>query len=612
MKTAHLVLIVALVAIIVAAAAACVVLTKSHDYDAKLASLTDDPDGSIDEFKFSTPNGLIKVREGQSLNNPVKLVYSGDSKRWVDVELIRSDGVVSFYYKDGATYYQCKMDLDSIDVDSIKTSMASNTPSITFNANGPFSIDFTEGVAEDYDPTEEDLEEKHMFETYIGPYGNFKLPAYYSDDYFRSPSTELNMSMMTFALCLEMSSGYNCADISKRSDSVLKLLNDIGCDKVAINDTYKQKATVTSVDVAVGSKEIDGSTVIFLVLNGTHYHTEFTSNVMLGKSGDHEGFALVRDEGIRTLRSFISDNGITGDAKILVTGYSRTAAGANLIAAYLSDAIAEGKVRDRIGEIELTKEDVYGFSFETPRCGWYGAGSGLPSPTDERYSNIWYVTNPYDIVTYVPPEQYGFVRYGNEFVLPAENSSASAAMLEMVQYYVARSVAADMDMSKFNSNLRVPDMKALNEGFIPKVFTALGTREHYAVDIQDDFVILMSLVSDHGDLLTTLVKESGGAVQFMFSLILTYGNETAFKKTFGSVVERTLESYGCQEYSQNVLNALYDVANLLYDYSGGSTFALVSDKYVDSMLANANLLITPHNTAMTFGYLASYDDNYKH
>ena len=59
------------------------------------------------------------------------------------------------------------------------------------------------------------------------------------------------------------------------------------------------------------------------------------------------------------LKSYIRENKISGDIKIWLTGYSRAAATANLVAGALDDG-------EKLGDgVVLKKEDLYAYFFDT-------------------------------------------------------------------------------------------------------------------------------------------------------------------------------------------------------------------------------------------------------
>ena len=461
-----------------------------------------------------------------------------------------------------------------------------------------------------------DEADKYSFETYeyaVG--GNVDLETYYTDDYFSKPATVRNNSLMTFALCLELSCGYyDGGSGSSRSQSVVKLLKDIGCDKIAVNEYYTKESTPTSTDVAIGAKKIGDSTVLFVAINGVLYTNEFASNMMLGASGDHAGFSKAANDSIAFLKKFIQDNGITGKAKVLTTGYSRGSAASNLMGAYLSDAVAEGTVKSLVGDVEITQGDVYCFGFEVPYCGYWTSESGKPAPTDARYSNIWYVTNPDDVVTYVPTSDWGFCRYGNQVVLKSHDSKATSAMLNYVRDFYGEEAVKSLDMSRFNQIVRtIPTMKEFNEGFIKKMFGSIdGGRAYYSASIEEDLSMAIYAFFKYPSVPKNMTAEYGGNVLALLTDLLAHYKDTEqdFKTYFGPKMQTAMERSGCGEYAANMTGALYQVAKLLNVYCGGQLTSLITDGYVLTAVSNTDVLLKPHLPSMTLCYLVVEDPNY--
>ncbi|MBQ3685273.1 MAG: hypothetical protein II933_02575 [Candidatus Methanomethylophilaceae archaeon] len=459
-------------------------------------------------------------------------------------------------------------------------------------------------------------EDAYLFETFERTIDeNVMLKTYYTDDYFSEPSTVRNNSLMTFALCLELSCGYDDGgDGSRRSDAVVKLLGDIGCDRVAVNDCYTKESTPTSTDIAIGAKAVGDYTVLFVAINGALYGSEFASNMMLGASGDHAGFSKSARDTIDFLREFIQDNGIAGKAKILITGYSRAAAASNLMGAYLADAMAGGTEKDLVGDVDIAQEDVYCFGFETPYCGSWSKASGRPAPTDARYGNIWYTTNPDDLFTYAPAAEWGFCRYGNRIVLDSHDRESAETMLGYAREFFGDVTAEALDMSKFiRASIFIPSMKSFNEGFFEKLFASVdGGREYYHACMEEDFATVAYVVKTHWSVPGDFLDEYGGDATALLRDIAGHFNdpEEDFRSHFGPKVLSALEKSGCSQYADGITGALYQAAKVLNSYCKGSLTRLVTDGYVLTVAYNGLLMIMPHMPSMTLCYLVQDDPNY--
>ncbi len=602
MKTAHILIAVTIAAIVATIVASYVLF---DDSDSIRIDQVIDEDGKIGDFRILDENGNESyILPGLKIGEHAVIKYVGDLRGWSeDTEIQTGSNLAIFTIFSGSDPINYVFRFYDTTSEGLKAYIQNGRPVVEFKASKGVDIELlyydNKGLAEI---------QKYEFQTYeFMASGNVTLPTYYGHTLFSSPATNKNADLMAFALGLELSTGVDGKD---RWVSVVDLLKDIGCANATINQAYKESPTIYTTDVAIGSTSWNGYTLIFLALNGTKYTTEFAANAMLGESGDHRGFTLAKEQALSMLREFIADNGITGKAKILVTGYSRTAAGANLTAAYLSDAIADGKVKERIGNIELTKEDVYGFSFETPLCGYYEEGSGRISPTDSRYDNIWYVVNSDDPVTYVPTKNYGFVRYGQQFAIQSHDASKYEKMIEMVSKYYGEKVASYYDMTKFQPISDVKNPYEIWEGFFDKFFSKLGSREFYYKNVESDFVNLVYVMFAKANLPLDIVKKSGGAMNLIIALYQYSGDEAGFMEHFRPIIEEVAQANGCEEYSESILRSFYQLADLVKRYCNGSVKELITDKYLLSMIANYKMILLSHLPGMTYGYVVQESSYY--
>ena len=119
----------------------------------------------------------------------------------------------------------------------------------------------------------------------------------------------------------------------------------------------------------------------------------------------HQGFADAREYVYARLKEYMSRNGINKDNSILlITGHSRGAATANLLAAYLID------------ENSLVSPDrLFTYTFATPNVAKIGK-------VGDKYNSIFNIVNPEDFVTKVLLSSWGFSRYGITYTLPSQRN----------------------------------------------------------------------------------------------------------------------------------------------------------------------------------------------
>ena len=119
----------------------------------------------------------------------------------------------------------------------------------------------------------------------------------------------------------------------------------------------------------------------------------------------HKGFADAREYVYARLKEYMSRNGINkSNSILLLTGHSRGAATANLLAAYLID------------ENSLVSPDrLFTYTFATPNVAKIGK-------VGDKYNSIFNIVNPEDFVTKVLLSSWGFSRYGITYTLPSQRN----------------------------------------------------------------------------------------------------------------------------------------------------------------------------------------------
>ncbi len=157
--------------------------------------------------------------------------------------------------------------------------------------------------------------------------------------------------------------------------------------------------------------------------NGTERKTNYAGNSEKGNV--HLGFADARDFVYSKLDEYLTDNGIDRSSVVLLmTGHSRGAATANLLAA---------KLIDNDSSFGISKNNIYTYTFATPNT--VKSNARL-----QKHSSIYNIVNPEDFVTKVLPRDWGFSRYGTTYTLPSktnEYSSTYNKYLKNVQNYMA-------------------------------------------------------------------------------------------------------------------------------------------------------------------------------
>lgn len=270
---------------------------------------------------------------------------------------------------------------------------------------------------------------------------DYEAVCHYSDNYFRKASCGTrqldgyNHSLSTASLCLALSAfgsndGGN-SDYTNKYKNVEKLLTDLEFEEFDKNDWFVKKPQSDSIGVVAANKKLSiddkECTLMAVAVRGGGNESEWAGNFTLGKSGQHYGFAQAKKQVLDFLKSYIRENKISGDIKIWLTGYSRAAATANLVAGALDDG-------EKLGDgVVLKKEDLYAYCFETPM-----GATKSEIKNRLKYNNIYNIINKNDPVTKVAMFALDFTRFGGDYFLPdkiSDGNNYAAKKNAMEQFY---------------------------------------------------------------------------------------------------------------------------------------------------------------------------------
>ena len=223
-----------------------------------------------------------------------------------------------------------------------------------------------------------------------------------------SVSFELKESMIpnnssVFSKDLALFAVGNCI-ANQSKEMITKFYNDLTFDNVQLSKTYESGHNESSIGYVFAHKKLKNTNLITVTLQGYDYGLEWADNFNIGIEGEHAGFAARADEVNMNLKVYCLSNNYSKDnSMFLISGYSRGGAVANLLGKRIDDE-----------EFLATKENVYVYTLESPK-------GGLPTADPDKYNNIFNIFNSADLITYMPPTEYGFIRYGKDIDIYNEN-----------------------------------------------------------------------------------------------------------------------------------------------------------------------------------------------
>lgn len=463
---------------------------------------------------------------------------------------------------------------------------------------------------------------------------------YYTDDYFSQSSYVYDQSLSTMTLSLAFSAFGSSAggedDYSNKSSNAKDLLLKLGVDEenIAVNEGYTIKPTTDSIGVIAGNMPItlsDGDyTLVAIAVRGAGYGQEWASNFTLGLENQHRGFSEGKEQVLQFLKTYFEAQNISGAVKLWITGYSRGAAVANLVAG----AIDDGYVLD--DDISYELDDVFAYCFESP------AGALIKDVEGKTtYNNIFNVINPNDIVPFVAPADMGFGRYGVDMFIPTAETNPETyedmkkAMLEF--YFSLEGVTTytvdDFQMKKLGMANWLPGGEPIQfivddtkndysqNVFLSKYVEILSKeffidRPNYVSKYEDQIREICSVVFGCNasqqkiliDSFTAQAQKNWGALAWSYvwnAGINPWGDEADALQMISDWLKIAINDAGITDYDE----AVVDSAGIAL---GDLMLALVTShpNYFSTAVMNVDKLAEAHYPELCLAWMQSMDTNY--
>lgn len=214
-------------------------------------------------------------------------------------------------------------------------------------------------------------------------------------------SSEFSTQLASEALSL-CSQGTKQMMTKMLTSSGFEILLQAGYDKDKSDPSHTCAFTLAKKEITLNGKDRD---LLLISIRGTDSGEWFSNFDFAASHSDDTAFAenflqAAQDVYVRILPNLLE----YPDAVLLVCGHSRGAACANLLGMTLDDL--------------RSKENVYVYTFATP-------GTVRGEYEEEKYTNIFNLINPADLVTYLPIAGWGYHRVGNDLILAGDQDIAA-------------------------------------------------------------------------------------------------------------------------------------------------------------------------------------------
>lgn len=389
-------------------------------------------------------------------------------------------------------------------------------------------------------------------------------PFTYSDGYFTDTAYNYRQDLATVTMAMCLAAG-NVADPERFTEGPANLIDffdQIGFEDFEANEDFVTRPGRNTFGVGIANKEIvvDGEkyTVIAIGLRGCGYYAEWAGDLNVGLSGDHEGFAICRDTALAFLKEYLAKHTeIEGKIKIWCTGYSRGAAGANMLGGAIDDMIVGGEPLAK--NVSLSLNDVYIYTFEAPM------GAHISKINSNVHNNIHNVVNYNDLVVKVVPESLEMGRYGVDHYMPTSDFDANYDELKdnMLEVFSTFENAGEYRIDNFKYVTVTPGATIdkiiasvkgdkMTQGefldhLVDVLFEELGSREDiYAMQggLQELLVVLIGTYPDQWDTVKASFADNAkdNFKELVYNLI--NGNENSAVEVVANIILKSLSEAG--------------------------------------------------------------------
>ena len=199
--------------------------------------------------------------------------------------------------------------------------------------------------------------------------------------------------------------GIELASSAYNKDNIETVYGGMGFSYKSYN--YERTATYEDNDFvgySLGYKKVGNNRLFLLTIRGTPDSAEWFSDFNLGSGDSHLGFSKAANDVMNSLDIYLDLYASTSKNErntILVTGHSRGAAVANILAQYIPGAYPQ----------YFSTSDVFGYTFACP---------AVKRNADKSLKNIHNYNIPGDYIPAMPLSAWGFQRNGQDHILSAE------------------------------------------------------------------------------------------------------------------------------------------------------------------------------------------------
>ena len=330
-------------------------------------------------------------------------------------------------------------------------------------------------------------------------------------------------------------------DTSGNAVNLINYLTALGFSDVEANSWYSLQNEVNSCGVAVGARTITAGghdyTLLAIIPRSIGYKQEWTGDLMMYTGYIHEGLLEARDECLRFTRQYIQNHNITGNIKVWIAGHSRGGAISNLLGGFF----AGGGIEYFGGQVSITPEDIYCYTFAAPHPVRYGVATQAALSVSGARGGTYYADTPgdpyvypedtvidlsadefngihnypcdWDFITYLPLTEWGYTYYGKTCFFDNVSEEQMLSELQLFSPFVYNNYISGSSASAFHE-------KSFDLAGLSLVDVGEGGRDAYIAFLRSRVNGVYSIAPSVSDFVDSGIQDTLGAVAGMYGMML--------------------------------------------------------------------------------------------
>ncbi|MCR5646939.1 MAG: InlB B-repeat-containing protein [Acholeplasmatales bacterium] len=309
----------------------------------------------------------------------------------------------------------------------------------------------------------------------LGSSETYDVETEFKASYFINPSNVFSKDLARFA--------FNLAAINYGDERVSKFFNALDFDNIFM--IKENDSAYDGVSYSFAHKKIDDTDYIAVSIRGMRYYEEWAGNFDIGGSGNHKDFEKCANIVYSSLKDYYNRYNYSSNAKVIMSGYSRSAA--------ISNVLADKIMKDTTKLVE--NDNLYVYTYEAPNC--------LDINNVIAYPNVFNFINSGDMVVNLPPTLFGFGRCGIDIDIYNPNMSSivkefdDSYIIPEFKKLIGNDVSNDQELPiKFIENLTDYNANPNSETYQEDLTYEIDTREKYFNNLSPTIQYLFNFAFD--------------------------------------------------------------------------------------------------------------------